>query len=390
MTSIDTTSTDQATLEEVTLAASELFTANPSRTAAAAYLSQRGIDASLLPRQWSIGYAPPGWTRLTDELRQRGFDPDALVAAGVSRQSSRGQLIDAFRDRLVLPVRDGDHVAGFIGRDLSGNPNAPKYLNTASTSLYRKGEHLYGLNEGSAQPNSEAAQPILCEGPLDVLAIAARAARLEDGTLLPIAACGTAVTPIQAGIVAGCAARASKPVVVAMDGDTARRDATAKAGEYVRLAGADVRVAMLPAGLDPADHLADQANDLRPFKAANATPLLTLQIERIIAREGDRLRWVEGQVSAARRIAGYLTTYPAEQAVRQTDAVSAATGMPASTFAMILGVAFQQANALPPPGTRTGDLLRAGAAYAQGDDGAPRLERLLATEVAPYSPSLGA
>lgn len=390
MRASEMTITDRTTLTHITRTASELLTAPSPRRTADAYLRHRSIDVSALPSSWKIGYAPPGWTRLTDELRRQGFDSDALLAAGISRRSSRDQLIDAFRDRLVLPVHDGDNVAGFIGRDLSGNPNAPKYLNTASTLLYHKGELLYGLSEGSAQPNSEAAQPILCEGPLDVLAIAARAARLEDGTLIPVAACGTAVTPSQAGIVADYAARASNPVVVAFDGDTAGRDAAAKAGEYMRLAGADVRVAMLPAGVDPADHLADAANDLEPFRAANATPLLTLQIERIIAYEGDRLRWAEGQVSAARRIAAYLVTYTAEQAVSQAGPAAAAVGVPATTFAMILGVVFQQANAIPPPGTQAGDLLRAGAAYAQSDAAAPRLERLLTTQVPLSSPTIGA
>jgi hypothetical protein len=100
----------------------------PRHTAAITYLRQRGIDATDLPAHWKLGYAPPGWTRLVDTLRGQ-FPDQALLDTGLARRSTRGTLIDTFRDRVIFPLHDADgHVAGFIGRDLSGDEAAPKYL----------------------------------------------------------------------------------------------------------------------------------------------------------------------------------------------------------------------------------------------------------------------
>src|SRR5437763_898809 len=117
-------------LHDVTLAAGVLLTDPIRRRAAATYLLQRGVDATCLPPHWLLGYAPPGWTRLVDKLRAQ-FPDQALIDAGIARVSSRGSLIDTFRDRVIFGIRQADGtLAGFIGRDLSGHPGVPKYLNT--------------------------------------------------------------------------------------------------------------------------------------------------------------------------------------------------------------------------------------------------------------------
>src|SRR4051794_8695000 len=106
---------DMQKLREVTHAAAEIFTAKPRRRAAIAYLNQRGIDTARLPDTWVIGYAPAGWTRLVNQLRNT-FDEQALLEAGVARRSSRSSLIDAFRDRVLFGIRAADGtIAGFIG-----------------------------------------------------------------------------------------------------------------------------------------------------------------------------------------------------------------------------------------------------------------------------------
>jgi DNA primase len=74
-------------------------------------------------RQWRIGYAPGGWATLTGHLRALGHDDDAIQAAGLARISSRGTLIDHFRDRVMCPVHDQrGNIAGFLGRARPGTP----------------------------------------------------------------------------------------------------------------------------------------------------------------------------------------------------------------------------------------------------------------------------
>ena len=83
---------------------------------------------------------------------------DEIQAAGLAKRSSRGTLIDIFRDRVMFPVtRARRQLAGFIGRARPGpRPDVPKYLNSPETAGYRKGSLLFGLHH---------ARPALAQGP---------------------------------------------------------------------------------------------------------------------------------------------------------------------------------------------------------------------------------
>lgn len=350
-----------AALREATSAAARILTAPARRRAATNYLTQRGIDATALPEDWPLGYAPPGWTRLVDQLHAQGIGEQALLEAGFARRCSRGTLIDTFRDRVIFPVQDaGGAIAGFLGRDLSGAPNAPKYLNTAGTPLFTKGSLLYGLHE-AAVTNPHATRPVLVEGPLDVLAITTRAIRTGDTDLLPVATSGTAVTATQTRLIAETANRHGVPVVVAMDGDTAGRTAALTAGEQLRRHGAEVKIAILPNGCDPTEHLTNPTATLDVFRQRTALPLLTAQLQRAVDAQGDRMQWVEGRLGAVRDMARYLAGYPPEQAITQTNGIATALDVAPSTFLTALATAYAKADALPPQNTCAGELLRAAA-----------------------------
>jgi len=129
------------------------------------YLAQRSLQAAQ-QEPWVAGYAPDSWTALTDHLRSRDWDDQVLVAAGLSRTARTGHLIDHFRDRLVLPIRDaaGDVIA-FIGRARPDAPDrVPKYLNSPATTLYDKAQTLYGLPE-AARDLAAGAVPVLSRDP---------------------------------------------------------------------------------------------------------------------------------------------------------------------------------------------------------------------------------
>jgi len=126
-------------IADVLLDAEKFYTGQLASNWAPAYLRERGLTDTVMG-EWHIGYAPRRWTALTDYLRGRGHQDDAIQAAGLARTSSRGTLIDHFRDRVMLPVHD-DHgnLAGFIGRARPGtDPAVPKYLNSPETITYKK------------------------------------------------------------------------------------------------------------------------------------------------------------------------------------------------------------------------------------------------------------
>jgi len=224
------------------------------------YLEERIGSEALDNGSWTTGYAPAGWTNLTDHLRAQGATSDEILAAGLGRVSSRGTVIDAFRDRAMVAVRDvdGDPI-GFVGRDLSGSENAPKYINTGDTAAYRKGEHLLGLHEAPA-----GARLVRVEGPFDAMAITAAG----EGRYAGVSTLGTALTGTQADQLAE---RGGGRVWEALDGDRAGSLANERDFWLLRERGVDPRV--LPVGKDPAQLWQDDPSQLRTIlDVADAAP----------------------------------------------------------------------------------------------------------------------
>ncbi len=215
--------------------------------------------------QWRVGYAPPGWTGLVDHLRQVGAHDEELLAAGLARTSSRGTLIDVFRDRAMVGIRDRDgDVVGFVGRDLSGQAHGVKYLNTGPTPAFRKGDHLLGAYEALQVPGAKITRT---EGPFDAIAVTA-AGRGQIAGVTPL---GTALTPTQAGLLADLAVsrdgeNARGRVWIATDADPAGRAAAARDFWTLRehADGIDARLLPLPAGSDPAQLWQEQPTTLQP------------------------------------------------------------------------------------------------------------------------------
>src|SRR5262249_41710008 len=128
-------------------------------------------------------------------LHRLGYPDDAIQAAGLARLSSRGTLIDHFRDRVMLPVHDErGKLAGFIGRARPGTgPDVPKYLNSPATGSSQKGELLFGLHHGHDHL-ARGATPVIVEGPFDAIAVTLA----DPGLYAGLAPCGTALTSQQA------------------------------------------------------------------------------------------------------------------------------------------------------------------------------------------------
>ncbi|KRF26494.1 DNA primase [Phycicoccus sp. Soil803] len=239
----------------VNLLAWEHWTRPVNHAFALAYLRHyRGIDlhpAETVRGDRLVGHTGTAWASMTNHLARHGVATDELVALDLAHATRRGTLIDTMRGRLVVPVRDEDgHITGFLGRDTTGDPRAPKYRNPTRTEVFDKATMLY-----SPQPLTPTNDPVVVvEGPLDALAVTAAAA----ATRIPVMACtasGVAVTPTQADRVA--ALSPGRPVLVALDGDAAGREGATRWVDLLhgRL-GHPVRVVDLPDGRDPADWIA--------------------------------------------------------------------------------------------------------------------------------------
>lgn len=284
------------------------------------YLAQRGFAHVLSPASiWQVGYAPARWTDLRDHLSRHGFEPEELLAAGLVCRTRRGGVVDRFRDRIMFPQRGvPGHVVGFIGRAAPGAPiDVPKYLNSPQTPIYHKGESLFGLHE-QREMIAAGHPPVLVEGPLDVLAIAASTA---DGSAAAIAPCGTALTEQHVELVARHTPRGAD-IVVAYDNDQSGRRATAAAFERL-VEGIDTSHALfaasLPRGADPAELL--QIHGQAALRSALAgwslSPLAERAIDARIETWAPVLDGIDGRIAAVKAVAPLFGKLPKTDVAQQ-------------------------------------------------------------------------
>ena len=283
-------------------------------SAPAQALAQRGLREAITGVA-RVGYAP-AWTALTDSLRAAGYTDAQLLDSGLGLRTSRGTVVDRFRDRVMFPVTDSPSsepgaVVGFIGRSLQPDAGAdgapPKYLNSPDTAIYRKGEHLYGLD---MLPLSPQAVPVLVEGPWDALAVNAAG----DGNYVGLATGGTALTAAQVADLDTHVNLAVRGVVTGFDDDAAGRQAALAAYPLLRAADAWPTSAPGLPGHDPARLYAEAGPDVlrQSLDAAASRPLANRVLEDRLTRWASRLDTAEGQVGAAQSVAGLLLGVPDE------------------------------------------------------------------------------
>ena len=294
------------------------------------YLTARlGTDLAGDPR-YTPGYAPPGWTHLTDHLRDRGATDDELLAAGLATRATSGRLIDRFRDRLILPIYNGDDLVGYIGRrnpthdhdsdSDSAQSAEPKYLNTAETDLFSKGRLLYGLHEDGPLLAVGAA-PVLVEGPLDAIAVTLTG----HGHYTGVAPLGTAFTDHQADLLRPYL-RADTPVIVGTDNDTGGNAAAERAYWQLTARGDNPHRLRLPTGSDPAQLLHTHGPDALYDALTTAAPLARILLDTRIAAWADHLDEVEARINAVRAAAPIIGALPPEHWLDHIDHLTTATG----------------------------------------------------------------
>jgi DNA primase catalytic core len=291
-----------AVLSRMLLDAERFYRAHLGDSWIPGYLAARGLDPATV-KQWRIGYAPTGWTTLTSHLRHLGYGDAAIEAAGLARRSSRGTLIDHFRDRVMFVVHDErGRIAGFIGR---AHPDAgadvPKYLNSPETVLYTKGNVLFGLHEAREQL-AHSAMPVIVEGPFDAIAVSTAGA----GSYVGLAPCGTALTARQLTALAGVADLDQTGVLVALDGDRAGRDGIVKAYEILLIHTDKLTAAILPNGRDPAGILQTDGPAALRDTLRHTEPLAQVVIDAHLDRWGRQLGHPAGQLAAMRSAAGLI------------------------------------------------------------------------------------
>lgn len=213
-----------------------------SGNAARTYLKKRGVSPEVAEK-FGLGYAPSEWGALRNAAAKHGLEDSLMLEAGLLNTSDpKKDPYDRFRGRIMFPIESiSGRIIAFGGRDFESNQtDAPKYLNSPETPIYRKGDNLYGMSWARHAVRREECA-LLVEGYMDVVSLASHG---FENTVAPL---GTALTPEQARILA----RYTKRALLLFDSDAAGLKATFRAADTLLEAGLHPAVITLPPGEDP-------------------------------------------------------------------------------------------------------------------------------------------
>jgi DNA primase len=268
----------KATLYDVLEEAARLYEsvlwARPEGEPGRKYLEKRGISEATA-RKARIGYAPSGWSTLLDHLRRQGFDAKLALEVGLARPRREGDgAYDAFRERLLFPIRDEkSRPIAFGGRLLEGD--GPKYINSPETRLYQKSHTLYALDQARATVQQRD-RILVVEGYFDVVSLH------QAGFSEAVATCGTALTPEHLDKIR----RLTSDIVVLLDADEAGSRAAERVLPMFLAAGLSPWRLDLPGAKDPDELVRTEGPEAMERALTRKQPLLDWFVDRKLDQRG--------------------------------------------------------------------------------------------------------
>lgn len=287
----------------------QLLLSAPQAANCRAYLRDKRHLADATWNTWQLGYSLMDYHALTNHLTAQGFTVQELVDAGLAVENDEGRRYDRFRGRLIIPIRDEkSRVVGFGSRSLDGSE--PKYMNSPQTAVFDKGRLLFGLDRARTTIRN-GSESVLVEGYMDVIGTH------QAGFTNVVAGMGTSLTESQFKMLKRLAPR----IVLALDPDVAGNRAVLRGVDVARETmeredtptfnargiiqhesrlSADIRVVVLPDGLDPDELVLQSADRWRELVAA-ARPVVDHVIDTLLA--GFDLEDAHGKSDAVKAVA---------------------------------------------------------------------------------------
>jgi DNA primase len=259
------------------------------------YLSQRGISQEVIAEH-RLGYTTDRWDGLVQYLQEKKVSLEMAWELGLIFPKKREGWYDAFRRRILFPIFDlHQRVVGFGGRVI--REGQPKYLNSPDSSIYHKGEVLYGL-QVAKRYTTEKDCVIIVEGYFDLLTLH------QYGWKHSVATLGTALTTPHIRTLK----RYTKNLITVFDADQAGVQATLRSLPLFLEEEVVGKTIVLPKGEDPDGFL--RKGNLEDFgkKVEQALPLIDFFFERLIKTTD--LKSVDGKVKVAKEGVALLGKIP--------------------------------------------------------------------------------
>ncbi len=240
------------------------------------YFRSRGLEDETIAK-YGLGWSPLNRKALSDAARAAGYKEEFLVETGVSIRYDDGRLVDRFYDRVIFPIHSvSGRIIAFGGRTLKTDKSVAKYVNSPETEIYVKSRSLYGIyfakNEISRQDKC-----ILVEGYLDVLSMH------QLGIRNVVASSGTSLTVEQIRLIR----KFTNNITIIYDGDGAGIKAALRGIGLVLKEGLNVKIVLLPDGMDPDDfsrrHSLDQVQD---YIAQNEQDFIGFKTDLLLGEAG--------------------------------------------------------------------------------------------------------
>lgn len=242
---------------------------SPAAKAAREYLKGRQVSLEIV-QKFQIGFAPEGWDGLLEFLKTKDIPINVIEKTGlIIANEKRTGFYDRFRNRVTFPIFDSkSRVLGFGARAMDDNP--AKYINSPETSIYRKGEHLYGF-QLSKEAIGRLDFAIVVEGYMDFIM------PYQAGVHNIVASLGTALTVEQIRLLR----RYTHNVVMLFDADPAGQSAIIRSLDILLEEDMNVKVAVLTNGEDPDSYVRKFGAEAFQKQIQNAKSLFDFKLEHL-------------------------------------------------------------------------------------------------------------
>ena len=235
----------------------------PTAKEAQNYVKERKLNNATL-KSFLIGYSGT-YNELYKHLRSKGFSDNEILTSSLVNKNDRGQFIDRFRRRLMIPILDvRGKVIAFGGRVLDNS--LPKYINSPENIVYSKGRNLFGLNVAK---KGDLKKVVIVEGYMDAISL------YQRGITNVVASLGTALTESQGRLLR----KYAEQIIISYDSDSAGQAATLRGLEILRNLGCDVRILQMEGAKDPDEYVIKYGTGRFNLLIDNAISLVEFKVK---------------------------------------------------------------------------------------------------------------
>ena len=237
----------------------------PTAKNAQEYVKKRKLTQNTL-ETFKIGFSGK-YDELYKSLKTHGFGEKEILESGLVIKNDKGQFIDMYRNRLMIPICDiRGRVIAFGGRVL--DDSKPKYINSPENIVYSKGRHLFGLNVAKKDCSKKL---LIVEGYMDAISL------YQRGITNVVAALGTALTEQQGWLLR----KSTEQVILGFDADTAGQTAIARSMEILQKMGCDMRVLQIDGAKDPDEFVLKFGEGRFKLAMDNAISLVEFKVKSL-------------------------------------------------------------------------------------------------------------